>query len=301
MPRRPSLLRSSSLPRALFAVALPLALTGCTPGPAPVVNVPVPSLSAPATASAAAAVTRPAGPIVLYHVMAGLLAPIVCHDGKKALPSDSDECLALAPEGAKAALDNGGTATIGPPGEAPCRGSQLNNFQGRKGESPQLDTAEYAIWPESAKGVVQRSKADLVPTDKEEAAMVALLSRETDGIFETPPKLDITSGLSADIDGDGAPDRVFAAHNEARLMGMVAAFLAKAPEQALSLSVLGFDYPKVVGVTELDGKPGYEVWVSAAFVEGIEDQNMTSALSERVIVVGAGKPEELGSWGCRIF
>jgi hypothetical protein len=284
--------RLASLPCALLA----LLLAGCPSSP-PTVNVPVPRATA---AQDAPKVTRPAGPIVLFTMLDGVLAPIVCHDGKKALPSDSDECLDLVPEGAKVVLEGGAAVTIGPRAEAPCRGSQLNKFQGRKALST-TDSALYAIWPESAAGVMVRPKEKLEATGKEKAALSALLQRESEGMFTAPPELQITGGLSADIDGDGALDRAFSAYNEPWMMGLVAVFLAQAPAQPLPLSVLAHDYPRLGGVTEIDGRPGYELWVTSAFVEGIEDQTVTSALSERVVFLRYAGGEELGSWGCRIF
>lgn len=282
----------------LLWAASSLLLAGCPSSATATVDVPPPPGSA---TPAAPPTTRPAGPIVLFTVMDGLLAPVVCHDGKNALASDSEECMALAPEGAKIALDKGGTATLGPPGEAPCRGSTINVFQGRKAESPAAKEASHAVWPESAAGAVKRLDNDLKATDKELGAMVALLLKETEGLFEEKPKLEITSGITADVDGDGAADRVLAAHEEGRLYGVIAAFLNTAPDVAVELSIRQFDYPRVIGATELDGKPGQEVWISAAFVEGIEDSTMTSGLSERVLALRGGKVEELGSWGCRIF
>ena len=299
MPLPPTRLPRSVRSRALLGAVWPLVTAACSSTSPPAVHVPVPTASA--APARPPAIARPSGPIVLFTAMDGLLAPIVCHDGKAPLPSDSEECMALAPEGAKVALEGGGTATLGPPGEVPCRGSQINNFQGRKAESPDLDRAHYAVWPESAAGVVRRSEEDSKPTDKELAALSTLLQKESEGFFETPPKIEPTSGLTADIDGDGTPDRVFAAHNESHLMGLVAVFLGKAPDHPLALSVLAHDYPRLFGVTELDGRPGYELWITAALVEGIEDQTMTSAISERVVAFKDGKPEELGSWGCRMF
>jgi len=133
--------------------------------------------------------------------------------------------------------------------------------------------------------------------------MTALLLKETGNLFEVEPKLAVTSGLVADMDGDGAQDRAFAAFEEGRLHGVIAVFLANAPGVAVTLSVQQFDYPKLVGVTQIDRREGSEVLVSAAFMEGIEDRTMMSAVSERVLGMRrpGGEDDVVGMWGCRMF
>lgn len=296
-------MRSSS--HRLRALALPCALpllvllSACSATPTPSVNIPAPS-EAP---TAAAAETRPAGPIVLFVVEGDVLAPVACHDGKKTVAADSAECMNLAPEGATVILDTGEKATLGPATEVPCRGSESGTFSARKAESPALAKAGYAIWPDTAGSVLQLPGNALAATDKELAAMNALLVKETGTLFEVPPKLVVTTGLLADMDGDGAQDRVFAAFEDGRLHGVIAVFLASAPGVAVNLSVRQFDYPKLVGVTRIGRRAGSEVLVSAAFMEGIADQTMMSAVSERVLgmPLPGGKDDLLGMWGCRMF
>jgi hypothetical protein len=262
------------------------------------------NISAPSAAPVAtAATTRPAGPIVLFVVEGDVLAPVACHDGKKSVPADSEECMNMAPEGATVILDTGAKAKVGATTEVPCRGSESNTFSGRKVESPDLAKAEYAIWPDTAGGVLKLADGALGATEKELQAMTALLVRETGTLFEVKPKLEVTSGLLADMDGDGAPDRVFAAFEQGRLYGVIAVFLATAPDKAVNLSVQQFNDPRLVGTTELDGKGGREVLISGAFVEGIEDHTLTSAVSRWVLAMPlpGGKDDILGMWGCRMF
>lgn len=283
---------------AVLAAGVSLAGAGCPSTTPPTVDVPaLPGTAAPA----APAPVRPAGPIVLFSVQDGLLAPVVCHDGKEALPSDSPECLDLAPEGSAIALAGGGKATLGPQAEVPCRRSELNTFLGRKATSGALTEPGWAVWPESAAGAVVRMKEAIQPAGAEIAAMAAMLREQAEDRIEEKPKLEITGGLAADIDGDGAADRIFGAHNALGMYGVVAAFRSSAPGVAVNVSVLAHDRPRLLGVTELDGKPGYEVWIGGEFVEGIEDSVVTSAVYERVIAVRNGEAKELGSWGCRMF
>lgn len=292
-----SLLRRSA--RAALPISLCAALAACTATPTPSVNIPAPS----AGPVAVAATTRPAGPIVLFAIEGDVLAPVVCHDGKKSVPADSPECMNMAPEGATVILDTGAKATLGPTVEVPCRGSDANTFSGRKAESPDLAKADYAIWPIAAGGVLALADGRLEATAKELDAMTALLLQETGTLFEVKPKLEVTSGLLADMDGDGAPDRVFAAFEDGRLYGVIAVFAATAPDKAINLSVQQFNHPRLAGTTQLDRRPGRELLISGAFVEGIEDQTMTSAVSQWVLALPlpGGKEDLLGTWGCRMF
>lgn len=292
-----------SLPRRSARAALPISLCAvlgaCSATTTPSVNIPAPS-AAPVTTAPA---TRPAGPIVLFVVEGDVLAPVVCHDGKKSVPADSEECMNMAPEGATVILDTGAKAKVGPTVEVPCRGSEVNTFSGRKAESTDLAKAQYAIWPDTARGVLELADGGLAATPKELEAMTALLLHETGNLFEVKPKLEVTSGLLADMDGDGAPDRVFAAFEEGRLYGVIAVFASTAPDEAINLSVQQFNHPRLAGTTQIDGRAGREVLISGAFVEGIENQTMTSAVSRWVLALPlpGGKDDILGMWGCRMF
>lgn len=285
--------------RATLPISLCAVLGACSATPTPSVNIPAP----PAVPVTAAPATPPAGPKVLFVVEGDVLAPVACHDGKKSVPADTDECMNMAPEGATVILDTGAKVKVGPTVEVPCRGSELNTFSGRKAESPDLAKANYALWPDTAGGALQLADGGLKATAKELEAMTALLVRETENLFEVKPKLEVTSGLLADMDGDGAPDRVFAAFEEGRLYGVIAVFAATAPDKAINLSVQQFNHPRLAGTTELDGRPGREVLISGAFIEGIGDQNMTSAVSGWVLALPlpGGKDDILGMWGCRMF
>jgi hypothetical protein len=292
--RLPALARPCTL--SLLASVCACSGTGTT---TPSVNIPAPS-AAPTTA---APTSRPAGPIVLFAVQGDVLAAVACHDGKNVVPSESPECMNMAPEGATVILDTGEKARLGPVVEVPCRGSEVNSFEGRKAESPGLAKADYALWPDTAGGVLHRPKGGLLATAEELAGMTALLLKETGNLFEVKPTLVVTSGLLADMDGDGAPDRAFGAFEDGRLYGVIAVFLAKAPGEAVNLSVEQFHYPKLVGVTELDGKGGRELLISGAFMEGIEEHTVTSAISDRLLALPLpdGKDQVLGMWGCRMF
>ncbi|MBK8259270.1 MAG: hypothetical protein IPK82_42265 [Polyangiaceae bacterium] len=287
--------------RALLIVSLftlPPALLGCPKEPGPVVNVPAPvETSAPSVSVVAASTTAP---LVLFTASDNILAPVLCHNGKELIASDSEECLGLAPEGASVFLSTGQVVKLGSTTEAPCQGSGVNNFSGRKA-TPNSDLGSYGIWPESAKSAIVRKVADLEPSEKELAALVKLLQKETERESDPPPKVMVTGGLTLDMDGDGQLDKVFAIYANIGLYGLVATFLGKSPDSPTTLSAMQYDFPKLVGYTDLDGKPGHEVWISAQFVEGIDGQTLASAISERLMALDNGKPAEVGSWGCRMF
>lgn len=299
-----------SSPGRLPALVLPCALSllapvgACSGTVTPSVDIAVSSAAPPtATPSAAAPPTRPAGPFVLFAREENVLAPVVCHDGKEVVPADSPECLSLAPEGAAVTLDTGAGATLGPVVEVPCRGSLLNTFEGRKVGALDLERSEYAMWPPAASSALLRPQWAIVATDEDHAALTGLLLQEAGDFFKKPPKFDIVSGLALDMDGDGAQDRAFAMFEHSGLYGVVAVFLAKAPTEAVKLTVQQYHLPRLAGITELDGKPGHELLVSAEFVEGIEDRNVTSAISVSVLALPSAGEEQrvLGTWGCRMF
>lgn len=296
-----SLNHVQSASRALLIVSLftlPSVLVGCPKEPGPVVNVPAPVETAAPSASAAAAPTGT--PLVLFTASDNILAPILCHNGKELIASDSEECLKLAPEGASVFVSTGQVVKLGSATEAPCQGSSVNNFSGRKA-TPKDDLGAYGIWPESAKSSIVRKVADLEPSEKELAALLKLLQKERERESEPPPKVMVTGGLTLDMDGDGQLDKVFAIYADVGLYGLVATFLGKTPDSPVTLSAMQYDFPKLVGYTDLDGKPGHEVWISAQFVEGIDNRTLASAISERLMALYNGKPAEVGSWGCRMF
>ena len=240
-------------------------------------------------------------PVVLFTVANGVLAPVVCLAGAKVLESANPECIGLVPRGANVWLDNGKLVPLGATTEAACRGGSNSTFEGRGIEPSALEKANYAIWPESAHHLVVADGANLTPTAAEAAAMVTLLKDEWSEGADSEPKLETTSGLTVDVDGDGTIDRIFAAHDSARLYGLIAAFLGKTPKTPVALSVGQFNHPRLLGSTDLDGKPGREVWFESTFVEGLEGGVVASGTSQSVIALRAGKPTPLGSWGCRFF
>ena len=237
--------------------------------------------------------------MVLFTISDGVLAPLLCHDGRELREADSTDCLELAPVGELVALDTGARATLAEPADAPCNGVDTSRFPGRLADP--LGDAHLAVWPVAASTALALDDAKLSPTADELAAMNELLVKETQGLFEVPPKLEPTSGLLADLDADGAPDRVFATHEGGRLHGVVAVFLARDPKTPIPLSVLQFDVPRLVATTDLDGRPGREVVVDAMFVEGIGEHDVVSAVSARVLALHDGAPQFVGSWGCRMF
>jgi hypothetical protein len=114
---------------------------------------------------------------------------------------------------------------------------------------------------------------------------------------------------------DGGCDAVVAAHEPSMLFGLVVFFPgttaisgAGAPQagspshvQPRVLSMMQFDRPRVIARTSIDGVPGDEIVLDSAFVEGIEDQTVTSAVSTRVVAWTDGAGTVVGSWGCRMF
>lgn len=293
----------SSRPHGLGIGLFVLAL-GC---PAPKADPTTSPVDAPAgerpTAAAAAAAkptAEPLAPRVLFVVSDGVLAPLVCHDGQAVLDGDTGDCMGLAPEGELAVLDTGGRVTLGAASEAPCGGSTTGSFDGRAVEG-ELGYGRFAVWPTTARDVLTLQDATLEPTADEVAAMAALLKTASDGAFAGEPKLGYTTGLLADLDADGAPDRVFTAHEPDQLYGVVAVFPARDPKAPVLLSALRNDAPRLVGTTEIDGRPGPEVLVDVVFVEGVDGTTIVSAFSQRVLALHDGAAAWVGSWGCRMF
>jgi hypothetical protein len=296
----PALRSSRRLPLGLALLVLGL---GC-PAPSstatksPATTASVAGAAAPAAPSEPA---RPLGPVVLFAVSDGVLAPLVCHDGQQLLDADSTECIELAPAGDLVVLDTGARATLGDTVDAPCNGSDLGRFDGRAVVEGPLVEGQLGVWPPTASTGLQLRNDALEASAQELAAMVALLEAETQGLFEVRPDLRVLNGMLADLDGDGALDRVFATHEGGRLYGVIAVFLARDPKTAVLLSALQFDAPRLVGTTDLDGKPGQEAVVEALFVEGIDDVDVVSAVSRRVLALDGGVVTRVGSWGCRMF
>jgi hypothetical protein len=270
------------------------------------------------------ATTLPAqrSPAVLFAIRGGLV-PLLCFDGARAASGEDGQddggCDAFVADGQAVAIvgaGNGsttGTASIGPKVELGC-GAE-STFPARSITPEPEASAMLAVWPSDAAASIELAPESFPVSDDELAAMTKLIADEVAGRYAGPPRLTWTSGIAADVDGDAIVDRVVAAHEPSMLFGLVVFFPgatavsgAGAPQagspshvQPRVLSMMQFDRPRVIARTSIDGVPGDEIVLDSAFVEGIEDQTVTSAVSTRVVAWTDGAGTVVGSWGCRMF
>ncbi len=269
-----------------------------TPGPDAVV---IPS----ASASVPAVTTR--GPAVFFIVTGDTAAPIACFDGKAFIPSDSSDCLQLAPAGAPIAIEGGGQAVLAGDAQVPCGKSEFasNTFEARALTGNAKPDASWGIWPASARDRVKPEEAALKPTAAEQAELDKLLAsfvRDLDAEASVAGiHLDVRGGLAIDMDGDGQPDRAFAGYYDGRMVGVTAVFLGKEPRKPVLLSAMEHDSIQLTGSVDLDGDGRRELWLDASFLEGIENSVLTSAVSVRLIELDGGEGKRAGDWGCRMF
>jgi hypothetical protein len=244
----------------------------------------------------------------VFVVGAGLI-PLLCFDGQRASsPSEGPDevgCAAPIASGDEVAVVGGAVSTIGGRIELPC-GSETT-IPARALQPEPDPSAALAVWPSDAAPSIELAPDPFIATKDELAAMTKIVADEVAGRYALPPRLEWTSGTLADIDGDGTLDRVVAAHEASMLYGIIVFFpgdggaSAGAGADPRVLSLLQFDRPRVIARSNLDGQPGEEIIVDSAFVEGIEDQTVTSAYSTRVIAWDGSQEVEVASWGCRMF
>ncbi len=263
-------------------------------------EVPAPTVTLPAaSASASVAPVRKRDPVAFFSIESGVFAPVACFDGATFLAPGADECRTLVPEGAAIAIFGSGVGKLLGKTNGKCMRGE-STFDARAGEGPKLDTSDWAIWPASATSLVNLDGRDLKPTPAEQKALEDALAKADDG-NKPPRKLEVNSGVAADMDGDGKLDRVFAGHEQAHLFGLVAVFRASDPATPVVLSSMQFDYPKIAGTSDLDGNGRREAIVSAAFVEGVDGNVLTSAISVRLVELAGAEGKRVGEWGCRRF
>ncbi len=242
------------------------------------------------------------GHTVLFTVRGNVGAPLLCFDGTTAAPGDNDQVCASAMQGASsAAIDSGASVELGPQEPSACGASTDSTFMVYPLRVAAGDEPKLAIAPASQAGSMKVAKDWIEATDSEKAALTQLAKEGMERPADAPFQLGWFSGITADVDADGKLDRIFGAHEESLLIGVVAVFLGSDPSTPHTLSLLSFDFPRVVAVTNVDGQPGDEIVIEAAFVEGIERETVTSAFSTRVVAWADDAPHEVGSWGCRMF
>lgn len=241
-------------------------------------------------------------PFVLFAVHGGLV-PLFCSDGSTVTGGDDGGCGAAIAEGQSVALLTGATATIVAPVELGC-GTE-STYAAHAVVPEPANESILATWPPSAAPSVELAPDSYPIAEHELAAMTKLVADDVAGRYAGPPKLTWTSGITADVDGDSKLDRVVAAHEPDMLIGLVVFFPGGHDSNGSAtprvLSMMQFDRPRVLARASLDGRPGEEIVIDAAFVEGIEDQTVTSAVSTRVVAWDGAEGIVLGSWGCRMF
>lgn len=276
-------------------VPQPSAQAPVPPAQAPVPPAPAPVPPAPPPTPVAA--PEPAHLGVIFRVEpGGLLVPLACFDPRSQALASGAACLPMLPGDAKVRTSTGETLAIRAPRRIDCDPSG-EHAQGlvlatkplqRGGEDP-----DFAWWPAQTLDVHRLAAATLHPKDIEERvpALEAAVHRAAPHL---KGKLHVEQDTTADIDGDGRLDRLWAVtlrRGESEDLAFGGLFLATArdPDRVVTLIQADAERFQVLGAADLDGDGKAELVLYRSYLEGD---------STGVVRIQAGTVQEIGTWGC---
>jgi hypothetical protein len=234
---------------------------------------------------------------VLFRVEAGgLLVPLACMDPRTKALASGAACLEIVPGLAKVRTSTGEILPIRGPQRVDCDPSG-EHVQGLALAARPLqrggEDADFAWWPAQTLDVHRLAAATTRPKDIEERvpALEAAVRRAAP---QLKGKLHVEQDTTADIDGDGRLDRLWAVtlrRGESEDLAFGGLFLATArdPERVVTLIQADAERFRVLGAADLDGDGKSELVLYRSYSEGD---------STSVVRVHAGSIEEIGTWGC---
>jgi hypothetical protein len=250
-------------------LAIGLALAGCSRPAEPPVSVavaePLPSPAARATAAPARARSR----VLLGDARAGLL-PLACFDEVHGLRAGSS-CADLLAVGTVVALAGGARVTLHGPESVRCGESDTVEIHADSSET----AGAIGVTPPEARG-------ELLAFPAGHAGAVVLgadeRARVREAIVRAAPKapldaIEVDQAVSADLDRDGAPDRIYAVTVPVKgrdppvyaISAVLACRAAAACEAAVTSSVLRL---ALLGAIDVDGDGWVEIVYRGHHYEG---------------------------------
>lgn len=296
--------RSTSFVALAAAVLAAAALAGCPGRGSPGVAEP-PSGEAPARAEAPS--EEPGRAAVLFDVSGGSrLVPVACAgpDGSP-VEGGGQRCLDLVPEGAEVGLEGGGRVAIGRAVPVFCAGEEeaeadraFELAAALPSGQPPGAAPRWAIWPAGRARDVRAPEgagASAGAPDLEAVTRAAREAARSSG-GDGGATFRLTQVSTADLDGDGADETLFAgtfrAEGEEPSADRWSGLLARSGAAPATVVVLAGDPledHEVLAVLDLEGDGRDEVFVLSSYYEG---------MGVALLGLSASGPRSLGGWFC---
>jgi hypothetical protein len=213
--------------------------------------------------------------LVVFGLERDGLLPIACFDPSRKRAQGGVDCLYLVPEGDSVVTDRGQSLVVGKRQDVSCpRGNAHQPGLGLK-EVQSESKSYFAVWPREALGRLMITTGGLKPTAAELGELEALLRQtfsqeSTDMLPASQRALVVYTGESVDLDGDGAPDRVFSGVVDSleglRFTGLLGFLSTHGGKPSIIHRDPAYTY-YLRGSVDLDGSGGRELLVTRALVE----------------------------------
>jgi hypothetical protein len=258
-----------------------LVSAACAASPGPTIGI------TPHSALSAEPATKPplrSGPagrqaattVVVFGLEREGLLPIACFDATLKRTQGGVDCLHLVAEGDSVVTDRGQHLVVGKRQDVSCpRGNAHQPGFGLAKEAESESKSYFAVWPRDALARLMITTGGLKPTAAELGELEALLRQtfaqeSTDSLPTSQRALVIYTGESVDLDGDGAPDRVFSGVVDSleglRFTGLLGFLSTHGGKPSIIHRDPAYTF-YLRGSVDLDGAGGRELLVTRALVE----------------------------------
>jgi hypothetical protein len=238
----------------------------------------------------------------VFFTVDGALIPIGCYDSAKKKLAGGKDCLPLVKAGDEVYLRSNSVEKLDKAGGPKSSMCQPGEDKPTSIGVPAVDAGEtfdYAVFPKSMGKLVQAVDPDTfsekgrVASDEEKKALSDLIKPDAE--------LQINQSVSADLDGDGQPEKLFSVYvvnpKDSERLSYSGVLLQRGTEAGKWVPLLesrnDTETYTVRAFVDLDGDGTQELWVNAILTEG--------GAGDRILKLKqGGGAEPLAKWSCGI-
>lgn len=269
---------------------------------------PDPAAAAPEGTSLDKAVTALdlSGPVppetsTVFFTVDGALIPIGCFDKAKGKLAGGKDCLALIKADDEVYLRSNNVEKldkVGAPKSAMCQPGESKPTSLGIASVDAGETFDYAVFPRSMGPLVHKVSEDSwsekgrVASDEEKKALTALIKPDAE--------LQINQSTTFDVDGDGAPDKLFSVFvvnpKDSERLSYGGVLLQRASDPSKWVPLLesrnGIETYTVRAFLDLNGDRTQEIWVNAVLTDG--------GGGDQILQLKGAGADPLAKWSCGV-